>query len=71
MAKTTKVKKSTDPNVTGPDSVAAHRDALEELSKRVHAAMVDLSLADDDDPPPGCHWEFEITPNGVKRKLVC
>ena len=53
------------------DSMNAHLEALDELSKRVHAAMVDLELAGPDDPPPGCHWEFVVGPSGVERKLVC
>jgi len=53
------------------DSINEHQEKLGELSKHVHTAMVHLGLADPDDPPPGCHWEFVIGPNGVERKLVC
>jgi hypothetical protein len=58
-------------NTHQSDSINDHQEKLEELSKRVHGAMVDLGLSDPDEPSPGCHWEFVIGPNGVERKLVC
>jgi hypothetical protein len=64
-------KKAAGSQALHSDSLSNHLDTLDELSKRVHAAMVDLNLADADDPPPGCHWEFILGPGGVKKKLVC
>ena len=65
-AKKSKAKVSLDAQ-----SLKAHHESLDELSKRVHSAMVELDLADPNDPPPGCHWEFIIGPNGVEKHLVC
>jgi len=64
-------KKKAKHSMVNAHSIDVHHEKLEELSNRVHAALVDLNLADEEDPPPGCHWEFRVTPAGVKKTLVC